>query len=67
MWCLANKTPFAVERNWVRDRDGVHWWVVAIRATYDVDPAGRLTPSDEQLLPVLAPEYFGEAGSSSLR
>ncbi len=67
MWCLTNQTAFAVERNWVRDRDGVHWWVVAIRATYDVDPMGRLTSSDEQLPPILAPEYFGEAGRSSLR
>jgi hypothetical protein len=28
---------------------------VAIRATYDVDPVGRLTPSDEQLPPSLTP------------
>lgn len=67
MWCLTNRTPFAVERNWVRDRDGIHWWVVAIRATYDVDPVGRLVPGDEQLPPVMAPEHFGEVGRSSLR
>jgi len=67
MWCLTNQTPFAVERNWVRDQDGVHWWVVAIRATYDVDAAGRLKASEEQRLPVLAPEHFGEPGRSSLR
>lgn len=67
MWCLTNRTPLAVQRNWVRDQHGVHFWLVAIRATYDVDPSGRLTLSDEQLAPVLAPEHFGEAGNSSLR
>lgn len=67
MWCLTNRTPFAVERNWVRDQDGVHWWVVAIRATYNVDPSGQLKLSDQQLPPVLAPEHFDGAGRSSLR
>lgn len=67
MWCLTNRTPFAAARNWVRDQDGVHWWLVAIRATYDVDHRGRLTLPDEQVPPVLAPEHFGEAGRSSLR
>ena len=67
MWHLTNRTPFAVGRNWIRDQDGVHWWLVAIRATYYVDPGGRLTLFDEQVPPVLAPEHFGEPGRSRLR
>ncbi|MEM7156591.1 MAG: DUF2169 domain-containing protein [Myxococcota bacterium] len=45
----------------------MHWWVVAIRATYDVDAQGKLELAEEQLPPLLAPEYFGDAGQSSLR
>lgn len=67
MWHLTNRTPFAAARNWIRDQDGVHWWLVAIRATYYVDPGGRLTLLDEQVPPVLAPEHLGEPGRSSLR
>ena len=33
MWALRNHTPFAADRNWTRDKDGHHWWIVAIRAT----------------------------------
>ena len=67
MWCLDNRTPLAAERNWIRDKDGVHWWLVAIAATYDIDDRGGLELADEQLPPLLAPEYFGDAGQSSLR
>jgi hypothetical protein len=67
MWALDNRTPFAADRNWTRDKDGVHWWLVAVRATFAIGPGGRLTLADEQLPPVLAPEHFGEPGTSSLR
>jgi hypothetical protein len=67
MWALANRTAYAAERNWTRDKDGYHWWLVAVRATFDLAPSGRPALADEQLPPVLAPEYFGEAGQSSLR
>jgi hypothetical protein len=67
MWLLANKTPYAAERNWTRDKDGVHWWLIAVRATFDIDPSGKLTLADEQLAPVLVPEHYGEPGASSLR
>jgi hypothetical protein len=43
MWVLANKTPYTAERNWVRDKDGLHWWLVAVRATFVVDRLGRPT------------------------
>jgi hypothetical protein len=67
MWALINKTPYAAERNWTRDKDGVHWWLVALRATFDMAPNGSLKLADEQLPPVLEPEYFGKPGISSLK
>jgi hypothetical protein len=67
MWSLLNRTAFAADRNWTRDKDGVHWWIVAVRATFDLVSDGRLVLADEQLPPVLAPEYFGAPGQSSLR
>lgn len=67
MWGLKNRTAYAAERNWTRDKDGVHWWLVAVKATFDIAPGGRLVLADEQQPPVLVPEYFGEPGQSSLR
>jgi hypothetical protein len=67
MWALKNRTVYAAERNWTRDKDGVHWWLVAVRATFDITPGGRCILADEQPPPVLMPEYFGEPGRSSLR
>src|SRR5690606_15171674 len=67
VWSLANRTPYAAERNSTRDQDGAHWWLVAVRATFTIGPNAKLTLADEQLPPVLAPEHHGEAGKSSLR
>ena len=33
VWTLANRTPYAAGRNWVRDKTGAHQWVVAVKAT----------------------------------
>lgn len=66
MWVISNQTPYAAERNWVRDKRGEHHWIVAVRATYDILPEG-VKLAEEQLPPALAPEYFGEPGKSSLR
>jgi len=67
MWALDNRTAYAAERNWTRDKRGVHHWLVAVRATFDIAPDGRLTLADEQPPPLLEPEYRGEPGKSSLR
>ncbi|MFY0541297.1 DUF2169 family type VI secretion system accessory protein [Nannocystis pusilla] len=67
MWALDNRTSYAAARNWARDKDGVHWWIVAVKASFDVNPQGRAVLSDVQPPPVLAPEYFGDPGASSLR
>jgi hypothetical protein len=67
MWALDNRTAYAADRNWTRDKRGVHHWLVAVKATFDVALDGRLKLADEQSPPLLEPEYRGEPGSSSLR
>jgi hypothetical protein len=67
MWAIDNRTPYAAGHNWGRDKDGVHEWVVAVRATFDIRRNGALALAAEQPPPVLAPEYTGEDGASSLR
>lgn len=67
MWTLNNRTRYAAERSWTRDKDGMHWWLIAVRATYDLADSGSMTLAEEQLPPLLAPEYFGAPGKSSLR
>lgn len=67
MWALGNQTPYAAGRSWTRDKDGVHLWLVAVKATFDIAPTGKLTLSDEQPPPLLAPEYRGDPATSSLR
>src|SRR3954462_13029433 len=67
MWALDNRTPYAAERNWTRDKQGVHHWLVVVKATFDIGPAGRLKLADKQPPPLLKPEYRGEPGKSSLR
>jgi hypothetical protein len=67
MWMLDNRTPFAADRTWVRDRDGVHHWIVVVKATFQIAPDGRLTLAEEPLPPLHLAEYHGEAGVSSVR
>jgi len=66
MWALLNSTPYAADRNWTRDKNGVHWYIIAVRATFTIMPDRKLILDDEQLPPVLVPEYAGEPGKSSL-
>ena len=67
MWRVINHTPYKAESTWGRDKDGVHEWIVAVKGTFDIKPDGSLNLADEQLEPLLLPEYNGEAGVSSLR
>lgn len=67
MWAISNRTPYAAERNWTRDKRGAHLWIVAVKATFTIRDTGTLELADEQKPPVLAPEYHGEPGKSSLR
>lgn len=67
MWAIDNGTQYAADGSWVRDKDGAHHWVVVVKATFDLDDKGGLTIADEQLDPLIEPEYSGEPGASSLR
>lgn len=67
MWQLDNRTPFAADRAWVRDRDGAEVWLVVVKASFDIRPDGSLEVAREQP-PVLAvPVHHGKPGHSSLR
>lgn len=67
MWQLDNRTPFASERGWVRDRDGAEIWLVAVKATFDILPDGSTIPSKDQPPVLRVPEYHGEPGKSSIK
>jgi hypothetical protein len=66
MWMLHNRTPFAGERAWVRDKDGTEVWLTAIKGTFLIAPDGSTRPADEQVPVTLAPLYRGEPDKSSL-
>jgi hypothetical protein len=69
MWHLDNRTPFAAERSWVRDRDGAEIWLVAVKCTFGIKPDGSTEIATEQPPVVMAPEYTNPAmpGQSSLK
>lgn len=67
MWLVDNRTPFAAERSWVRDRTGAEVWLVAVKCTFDVNVDGTLTISDEQPPVLRLPEHYGKPGTSSVR
>lgn len=66
MWALRNRVAYAAQRNGTRDKHGAHWWIVAVRATFEIGAVGRRSRAGAQLPPTLAPEYLGEPGASSL-
>jgi hypothetical protein len=67
MWAIRNQTPYKAESTWSRNKEGIHEWIVAVKATFDIKADGSLILADEQLKPLLMPEYHGEPGESSLR
>jgi hypothetical protein len=67
MWALKNQTAYAAERNWIRDKQGVHHWLVAVKATFDIGKTGPLSLADEQPPPLRAPEFRGDPAKTSLR
>ena len=64
---LDNRTSYAAERTWVRDKSGAHHWIVVVKATFDITERGKLILADEQQPPLQEPEYYGEPGLSSVR
>ncbi len=67
MWQVDNRTPFAAERGWVRDRNGAEVWLVAVKCTFDIQPDGIDRVSEEQPPVLRVPEYHGEPGKSSIK
>jgi hypothetical protein len=67
MWHVNNLTPFAVDRGWVRDRNGTEIWLVAVKATFDILPDGSTEVSIEQPPVLRVAEHHGEPGHSSIR
>ena len=67
MWHVDNRTPFAAERGWVRDRNGAEIWLVAVKCTFDIMPDGTTEVSAEQPPVLRVPEYHGEPGKSSIK
>lgn len=67
MWSLRNQTPYEVGKTWGRSKDGVPEWIVAVKGTFDIRADGELALADEQVRPLIVPEYNGEDGVSSLR
>lgn len=66
MWILENRTPFAAERTWVRDKNGAEVWLVAVRGTFLIRADGSTQPAPKQAPVVRVPKYRGEPGKSSL-
>lgn len=48
MWALDNRTPFAADSGWIRDINGAEVWVVAVKASYDIQPDGTTRVAAEQ-------------------
>ncbi len=67
MWQIDNRTPFAAERAWVRDRSGAEIWLVAVKATFDIRPDGSTDISADQPKVLWSPEHYGEPGQSSVK
>ena len=66
MWTITNKTPFAAERCWVRDKDGAEVWLVAVKGTFIIDPDGTLHLAEEQEPVRMPPEFRGDPSETSL-
>lgn len=67
MWETDNRTAYETGHTWVRDKDGAHYWLVAVKATFNVKPNGDLKLADEQTPPLIAPEFNGEEFTSSIK
>ncbi len=67
MWQVDNRTPFAAERGWVRDRNGAEVWLVAVKCTWTIGPDGATEIAEDQPPVLRIPEHHGEPGNSSIK
>lgn len=61
-----NATPFAAESTWTRDERGAEFWLVAVRACFDIDPEGCQSPAAKQTEVQRAPVFAGDPLTSGL-
>lgn len=66
MWLLNNDTPFSAERTWTRDERGAEFWLVAVRASFEIDPEGRQFVAAEQTEVQRAPVFSGDPMTTGL-
>ncbi len=66
MWLCTNKTAYAAERSWIQDKDANRIWIVAVKATYDIQPDGTTNLADKQEPVLLMGKPRGEFGATSL-
>jgi hypothetical protein len=66
MWMIDNATPFPAERGWFLDKNGAKYWIVAVKATYDVLHDGSTTIAEKQEPPLITDEFSGEPEKSSI-
>jgi hypothetical protein len=62
---LQNKTPFAADFALLPNEDGIDSLYVNVKATFKIGQQWSL--ADEQVPPVLADEFWGETGDSSIK
>jgi len=67
MWQLDNRTPYAAERTWVRDRDGAEIWLVAVKCSFDIGADGRTEVAPVQPPVAQQPEFMGAGAAPSLK
>lgn len=66
MWEVRNLTPYAAERQFLRDVDGAEVWIVAVRAAFTLRSDGTTRVSEEPSEVRRSPAYTGKPGASSL-
>lgn len=60
MWGLVNETPFAAQESWTRDERGHEVWLIAIKASFEIDRDGRQRALEKQAPVNLAPVFAGD-------
>ena len=67
MWQTFNKTPFPALGLPIRNAQGVEYWAVALRATFDLTPGERprIAPAQDPVR--IAPDFVAQGAVMSLR
>lgn len=63
---LTNETPFSAERTWTRDERGAEFWLVAVRAAFEIDAQARQRVAETQTEVQRAPVFEGDPLSTGL-